>query len=160
MSEAMDFFEILKADDERKKFLAVEQAHELTLEMEKEAAKYMKLAQLAFDDELSILKDALRGRYLHLTYPIHGTAKWLKMLNSGEKIDNRKKYEEKEHFEYLTHRISEMLGYHIHIQEIRYFGWGENAFEVIFKIQDDTFDRLYELTIPDTEKLDREHLLY
>lgn len=160
MSETIDFFEYQRVAEEQKKFLAIEQAHELTLEMEKEATKYMKLAQLAFEDELSILKDTLRGRYLHLTYAVHGASKWLKMLNSGEKIDHRKRYEEKEQFEYLTHRISDMLGYHIDIQEIRYFGWGEIAFEIVFKIQDDAFGHLYELTIPDTEKLDREHLLY
>ena len=79
MDETMDFFEYQRIAEEQKKFSAVEQAHELTLEMEKEATKYMKLAQLAFEDELHILKDALRGRYLHLTYTIHGASKWLTM---------------------------------------------------------------------------------
>ena len=104
-----DFLEYQKKLEDEKMLFNIEQAHNLTVEMKNEANKYAKLAELAFNNELDVLKNSLRGRWLSLSYPVQGASKWLNMLSSGEKIDGRKKYEEKELYETLVHQISELL---------------------------------------------------
>ena len=118
-----DFVEYQKKLEDEKALFNIEQAHNLTVEMQHEADKYAKLAELAFNSELDVLKNSLRGKWLFLTYPISGASKWLHMLSSDEKIDGRKKYEEKEQYEYLTRRISELLDEEIEILRRYIMDW-------------------------------------
>lgn len=155
-----DFLDYQNKMEEEKKFLNIEQAHNLTIEMQTEAAKYAKLAELAFKNELDTLKDALRGRWMYLTYPVVSASKWLGMLASGEKIDGRKKYEEKEQYEFLTSQINELLDEDVEITEICFYGYGHDAYDVIFKLKNDSFGRKFELVIPETERLNKDNLDY
>lgn len=155
-----DFLEYQKKLEDEKALFNIEQAHNLTVEMRNEANKYAKLAELAFNNELDVLKNTLRGKWLFLTYPVLGASKWLHMLSSDEKIDGRKKYEEKEQYEYLTRRISELLDEEIEILEITFFGYECSAYNVVFKLKNDFFERKFELVIPETERLNKDNLDY
>ena len=155
-----DFLEYQKKLEDEKALFNIEQAHNLTVEMRNEANKYAKLAELAFNNELDVLKNTLRGKWVFLTYPVLSANKWLHMLSSGEKIDGRKKYEEKEQYEYLTRRISELLDEEIEILEITFFGYDCSAYNVIFKLKNDSFERKFELVIPETERLNKDNLDY
>ena len=155
-----DFFEYQKKLEDEKTLFNIEQAHKLTVEMNLEAEKYAKLAELAFKNELDVVKDSLRGKWLFLTYPVEGASKWMHMLSSGEKIDGRKKYEEKEHYESLVHRISELLDEEIELLEINFYGYERSAYDVVFKLKNDPFERKFELVIPETERLNKDNLDY
>ena len=155
-----DFFEYQKKLEDEKTLFNIEQAHRLTVEMQLEADKYAKLAELTFNNELNVIKDSLRGRWMFLTYPVEGASKWLHMLSSGEKIDGRKKYEEKDRYESLVHRISELLDEEIELLEINFYGYERSAYDVVFKLKNDLFDRKFELMIPETERLNKDNLDY
>lgn len=155
-----DFVEYQKKLEDEKALFNIEQAHNLTVEMQHEADKYAKLAELAFNNELDVLKNSLRGKWLFLTYPVVGASKWLHMLSSDEKIDGRKKYEEKEQYEYLTRRISELLDEEIELLEITFFGYDCSGYNVVFKLKNDSFERKFELVIPETERLNKDNLDY
>ena len=151
-----EWFEYRQKIEDQRKLLEIEAANRLSEDMAKEAAKYAKLAQLALEDKISVIKNVLRGRWLHLTYQVKGAQKWLSMKD--QKLDSRKKYDEKDSFEYLTHQIEELLDLKIEITEISVLGYDEAAFYVKFKIQEDPFGREYELAIPETEKLSKDNL--
>lgn len=155
-----DFLEYKKKLEEEKVLFNIEQAHRLTVEMQLEAEKYAKLADLAFNNELDVIKDSLRGKWLFLSYPVEGANKWLHLLSSGEKIDGRKRYEEKEHYESLIHRISELLDEEIELLEINFYGYERSAYDVVFKLKNDSFERKFELVIPETDRLNKNNLDY
>lgn len=155
-----DFFEYQEKLEDEKTLFNIEQAHKLTVEMRLEVEKYAKLAELALKNELDVIKDSLRGKWLFLTYPVKGASKWMHMLSSGEKIDGRKKYEEKEHYEFLVHRINELLDEEIELLEINFYGYDCSAYDVVFKLKNDPFERKFELVIPETERLNKNNLDY
>ena len=155
-----DFLEYQKKLEDERTLFNIEQAHKLTVEMQIEAEKYAKLAELAFKNELDVVKDSLRGKWMFLTYPVEGASKWMHMLSSGEKSDGRTKYEEKEHYESLVHRISELLDEDIELLEINFYGYERSAYDVVFKLKNDSFERKFELVIPETERLNKDNLDY
>lgn len=71
-----DFLEYQKKLEEEKVLFNIEQAHKFTVEMQLEAKKYAKLAELAFNNELDVIKDSLREKWLFLSYPVEGANKW------------------------------------------------------------------------------------
>ncbi len=156
MENTEEWFEYRQKIEDQQKLLEIETANKLSEDMAKEAAKYAKLAQLALKDKISTIKNVLRGRWLYLTYQIKGAQKWLFMKD--QKLDGRKKYDEKESFEYLTHQIEELLDLKIEITDISVLGYDEAAFYVKFKVSEDPFGREYELDIPETEKLSKNNL--
>lgn len=151
-----EWFEYKQKIEDQQKLLEIEAANKLSEDMAKEAAKYAKLAELALNDKISVMRNVLRGRWLYLTYAVKPSQKWLSMKD--QKLDGRKKYEEKDSFEYLTHQIEELLDLKIEITEISVLGYDEAAFYVKFKVLEDSFGREYELAIPETEKLSKNNL--
>lgn len=156
MEDMEEWFEYKQKIEDQQKLLEIEAANKLSEDMAKEAAKYAKLAALALNDKISVMKNALRGRWLYLTYAVKPSQKWLSMRD--QKLDGRKKYDEKDSFEYLTHQIEELLDLKIEITEISVLGYDESAFFIKFKLKEDPFNREYELSIPDTEKLNKDNL--
>lgn len=150
-----DLFEYRQKYEDQQKLLEIETAHELTKEMNREADKYAKLASLAFSDEIRTIKNVLRGRYLHLTYAAKGAQKWLSM--QSEKLDGRKKYVEKDQFDYLTSQIEDLLGLEVKLTSIHVFGYEEAAYYVRFNVKDYS-GREFELSIPETEKLSKNNI--
>lgn len=57
--------------------------------------------------------------WLYLTYPVKSAQKWLSMKD--QELDKRKKYDEKDSFEYLTHKIEDLLDLKIEIKGISAF---------------------------------------
>lgn len=156
MEDMEEWFEYKQKIEDQQKLLEIEAANKLSEDMAKEAAKYAKLAELALNDKISVMRNVLRGRWLYLTYAVKPSQKWLSMKD--QKLDGRKKYEEKDSFEYLTHQIEELLDLKIEITEISVLGYDEAAFYVKFKVLEDSFGREYELAIPETEKLSKNNL--
>lgn len=144
-----------KAEDQQK-LLEIETASKLSEDMAKEAAKYAKLAELALSDKIKTMKDVLRGRWLHLTYPVKSAQKWLSMKD--QKLDRRKNYDEKNLFDCLTRHIEELLDLKIEITDISVLGYDEVAFFIRFTLKEDPFGREYELSVPETEKLNKDNL--
>ncbi len=155
-NDTEEWFEYRQRIEDQQKLLEIETANKLSEDMAKEAAKYAKLAQLALKDKISVMKNALRGRWLYLTYPVKGAQKWLSMKD--QKLDGRKKYDEKDSFEYLTKQIEELLDLKIEITDISILGYDEAAFFIKFTITGDPFCREYELSVPETEKLNKDNL--
>jgi len=156
-----DYFEYVTSDIETRKVSEIEAAHDLVVEMKHEAEKFAKLANLAVNAEIQTLRNNLRGRWTHLTFPITGAKKWLAMLMKDDKIDKRKKYEEESDFKYLGHHIEELLDVEkdtITITSISSLGYDECAHYVVFRIKQS--DRVFELTIPETEKISEKNIDY
>ena len=150
-----DYFEYRQQMEDLQKLAEIDTAHKLAVDMQQEAAKYAKLAELAADDEIRVLRDSLRGRWVYLLYLTAGANKWLSM----PKENLPKVCEEKEHFDNLTDRISEALDTEIEITGISFLGFDNVAAYITFNIKNDHFDREFELTVPDTEKLCKNNLL-
>lgn len=150
-----DLFKYRQKYEDQQKLLEIETAHKLTQEMNREADKYAKLASLAFSDEICTIKNVLRGRWLYLTHAVKGAQKWLSM--QSEKLDGRKKYVEKDQFDYLTSQIKDLLGLEIKLTSIHFFGYEEAAYYVRFNVKDYS-GREFELSIPETEKLSKNNI--
>lgn len=150
-----DYFEYKQQMEDLQKLAEIDTAHKLAADMQQEAAKYTKLAELTATDEIRVLRDNLRGRWTYLLYLTTGASKWLSM--SKENLTDS--CEEKEHFDSLVDRISEALGIEIEITEISFLGPNNAAAYIAFNLKNDLFNREFELTIPDTEKLHKNNLL-
>lgn len=150
-----DYFEYKQQMEDLQKLAEIDTAHKLTVGMQQEAAKYTKLAELAANDEIRVLKDNLRGRWTYLLYLTTGASKWLSM--SKENLTDS--CEEKEHFDNLTDRISEALGTEIEITGVSFLGLNNAATYIKFNLKNDLFSREFELAVPDTEKLHKNNLL-
>ena len=154
-TKVTDYFECKQQMEDLRKLAEIDTAHKLAVNMQQEAAKYAKLAELAANDEIRVLRDSLRGRWVYLLYLTTGANKWLNM----PKENQADTCEEKEHFDNLTDRISEALDTEIEITGISFLGFNNVAAYITFTIKNDFFDREFELTIPDTEKLHKNNLL-
>ena len=150
-----DYFEYKQQMEDLQKLAEIDTAHKLAADMQQEAVKYTKLAELAATDEIRVLRDSLRGRWTYLLYLTTGASKWLSM----PKENLTDSCEEKEHFDNLVDRISEALGIEIEITEISFLGLNNAAAYITFNFKNDPFNREFELTIPDTEKLHKNNLL-
>lgn len=156
MEDWEEWIEYRQKAEDQQKLLEIETASKLSEDMAKEAAKYAKLANLALLDKIKTMKDVLRGRWLHLTYPVKSAQKWLSMKD--QKLDRRKNYDEKNLFDCLTRHIEELLDLKIEITDISVLGYDEVAFFIRFTLKGDPFDREYELSVPETEKLNKDNL--
>lgn len=151
-----DWFEYKQKIEDQQRFQEIENAHKLTIEMYNEAKKYTKLADLALSNEIQVMKDSLRCRWMDLSYPVRSAQKWLSMRTG--KLDGRKKYDEKNSFDTLTHNLEDLLGTKIEINSISYSGYDESEIFINFKLLDDSFIGEFELDIPDIEKLNKDNL--
>lgn len=150
-----DYFEYKQQMEDFQKLAEIDTAHKLVADLQQEAAKYTKLAELAANDEIRVLRDSLRGRWTYLLYLTTGASKWLSI--SKENLTDS--CEEKEHFDNLTDRISEALGAEIEITGVSFLGFDNAAAYITFNLKNDLFSREFELTVPDTEKLHKNNLL-
>lgn len=125
----------------------------LYAEMKDEAEKYQKLAELARYDIIDTLKRSVN--YCNYLFPIDNAIKWLKLRR--DKIDNRKKYVEKEHFEYLSGLIvSNITGRPIEITNIEYQCYIGARYQIDF----DCATKSFSLVIPSLDNLTTENFVY
>lgn len=80
--------------------------------------------------------------------------KWLEMINDKKnKIDKRKKYEEKDVYEMFLKDLKKLLGYDIEITHITQYGYEGYAYGVYF----DCMNHKFELKIPNMDMVDIKH---
>ena len=107
MAEAL-FFDVYTSESRykiHKNELKLNSADELVNDMYKEYCKYSKLLELAKKDRIEVIKDTVR--YMYYSEKLLTSAqKWIHMRDD-KSLDKRKKYEEKEDFEYLQNILRE-----------------------------------------------------
>lgn len=129
----------------------ISSANDLVMEMSKEYRKYQKLLKLAEEDRVAIVKGSVD--YLRITYAINNAVKWLDMIANG-KVDKRKKYEEKDSYEYLNRYLSEeIVGRKVTINSIIREGLTPYAYDFRFTLD----SKNYELVVPLLDKLSCEN---
>lgn len=134
----------------------IKEARALRHQMEDEAEKYKKLAKLAYDDEIKVVKE--NANYLYLDLCMEHAKKWLHVLKSGTKNDKNEKREWKEHYNFLVKRLNDLFGFKVKkIEEICQFGWDCSAYIVDFKIKNDNVKELLQLWVPVIDKLNKEN---
>ncbi len=79
--------------------LKLNYADELVEDMRKEYCKYSKLLELAKKDRIEVIKDTVR--YMYYSEKLLTSAQNWILMNEDKSLDKRKKYKEKEDFEYL-----------------------------------------------------------
>lgn len=80
--------------------------------------------------------------------------KWLEMVNDKKnKIDKRKKYEEKDIYEMFLKDLKKLLGYDIEITHITQYGYESYAYGIYFNCMNHKF----ELKIPNMDLVDIKH---
>ena len=94
-------------------------------------------------------------QYLRLPYSmIEKTQNWMHMLKNnkdmdGNKLDKRKKYEEKQSYDYILRKLQEFLGIEdIVIDKIYNYNYGQ-GWEIVFCYK----DTKWELTIPNLPRI-------
>ena len=75
-------------------------------DMYKEYCKYSKLLELATTNRIKVIKETVR--YMYSEKVFENAQKWIHMSND-ENLDKRKKYKEKEDFEYLQNILREEI---------------------------------------------------
>lgn len=124
-------------------------SHELSLTTAYEAEKWAKLADLAYADEVETVKKSVT--YTVLTSVIPKAQEWLNKVES-QKIDRRRKYDEKEAYDFLLITLKHQLfGEHpIEIVDILSYGYDNSAWWIEFTCNGIKFN----LAIPVIEHLD------
>lgn len=85
---------------------------------------------------------------------INKAKKWLEIVNDTKnKIDKRKKYEEKDIYEMFLKDLQKLLGYDIEITHIMQYGYEGYAYGVYFNCMNHKF----ELKIPNMDLVDIKH---
>ena len=85
---------------------------------------------------------------------INKAMKWLNMLeDKNNKIDKRKKYEEKDIYEMFLKDLKKLLGYDIEITHITQYGYEGYAYGVYFNCMNHKF----ELKVPNMDMVDIKH---
>lgn len=128
-------------------------ADELVNDMYKEYCKYSKLLELATADRIKVIKETVR--YMYYSEKIFENAqKWIHMSNDG-KLNKRKKYEEKEDFEYLQNILREEILKNNTAEIIGIFfeGYEKYLCEIEFKVLESSFTFIFRLVIPNLSEL-------
>lgn len=85
---------------------------------------------------------------------INKAMKWLNMLEDKKnKIDKRKKYEEKDIYEMFLKDLQKLLGYDIEITHITQYGYEGYAYGIYFSYMNHKF----ELKVPNMDTVDIKH---
>lgn len=117
-------------DEELKRYTELSEAESLFNNMKSEMKKYQKLAELAEADFLNVIKNKTYSEYLFIVGLCPKAKKWLSMVEN-EKIDKRKKYDEKESFDFLQNTLSEIFeDTEIRITKILSIGWDSYGYDL------------------------------
>ena len=136
------------------KLINIETAKQLHEEMKSNVEKYQKLSELTFNDYVQTVKANIN--YLEYLICIKGAIEWLMKLENGEKIDRRKRYEEKDCFDFFQNNLRKLFDKEITIKTIRMCGYEIYAYSVVF----DFGDKEYCIEIPDSNKINPKNFDY
>lgn len=132
--------------------LKLNYADELVEDMRKEYYKYSKLLELAKKDRIEVIKDTVR--YMYYSEKLLTSAQsWIYMCEDKH-LDKRKKYKEKEDFEYLQNILREEIFKNpfLEITSIRFEGYEKYNCSIEFKVIESDFIK-YEFVIPNLSLL-------
>ena len=132
--------------------LKLNSADELVNDMYKEYCKYSKLLELAKKDRIEVIKDTVR--YMYYSEKLLTSAqKWIHMRDD-KSLDKRKKYEEKEDFEYLQNILREEVFKNpsLEITSIKFEGYEKYNCSIEFKFIQSNFTK-FEIVIPNLSLL-------
>ena len=126
-------------------------ADELVNDMYKEYCKYSKLLELAKADRIKVVKDTVR--YMYSEKVFENAQKWIHMSND-ENLDKRKKYKEKEDFEYLQNILREdiLKNSTVNINGIWFEGYEKYLCEIEFSVIETDFST-FRIVIPNLSEL-------
>lgn len=126
-------------------------ADELVNDMYKEYCKYSKLLELATADRIKVIKDTVR--YMYSEKVFENAQKWIHMSND-ENLDKRKKYKEKEDFEYLQNILREdiLKNSTVNINGIWFEGYEKYLCEIEFSVIETDFST-FRIVIPNLSEL-------
>jgi hypothetical protein len=126
-------------------------ADELVNDMYKEYCKYSKLLELATADRIKVIKDTVR--YMYSEKVFENAQKWIHMCND-ESLDKRKKYKEKEDFEYLQNILREEILKNptVNINSIFLEGYEKYLCEIEFSVIETNFST-FRIAIPNLLEL-------
>lgn len=132
--------------------LKLNYADELVEDMRKEYYKYSKLLELAKKDRIEVIKDTVR--YMYYSEKLLTSAQNWILMNEDKSLDKRKKYKEKEDFEYLQNILREEIFRNpsLEITSIKFEGYEKYNCSIEFKIAkyDST---MFEFVIPNLSLL-------
>ena len=126
-------------------------ADELVNDMYKEYCKYSKLLELANADRIKVVKDTVH--YMYSEKVFENAQKWIHMSND-ENLDKRKKYKEKEDFEYLQNILRENIIKNptVNINGIWFEGYEKYLCEIEFSVIETDFST-FRIVIPNLSEL-------
>ena len=132
--------------------LKLNYADELVGDMYKEYCKYSKLLELAKKDRIEVIKNTVFYRY-YSEKLLNSAQNWI-LMSENKSLDKRKKYEEKEDFEYLQNILKEEIfkNSSLEIISIKFEGYEKYNCSIEFKIakSDST---MFEFVIPNLSLL-------
>lgn len=129
--------------------LKLNYADELVEDMRKEYYKYSKLLELAKKDRIEVIKNAIR--YMYYSEKLLTSAQnWIHMCEN-KSLDKRKKYKEKEDFEYLRNILREEIFENpsLEITSIKFEGYEKYNCSIEFKAD----STMFEFVIPNLSEL-------
>ena len=126
-------------------------ADELVNDMYKEYCKYSKLLELATADRIKVIKETVRYEYSEKAF--ENAQKWIHMSND-ENLDKRKKYKEKEDFEYLQNILRENIIKNptVNINSIFFEGYEKYLCKIEFSVIETDFNT-FRIVIPNLLEL-------
>lgn len=129
--------------------LKLNYADELVEDMRKEYYKYSKLLELAKKDRIEVIKDTVR--YMYYSEKLLTSAQDWILMNEDKSLDKRKKYKEKEDFEYLQNILREEIFKNpsLEITSIKFEGYERYNCSIEFKAD----STMFEFVIPNLSKL-------
>lgn len=118
--------------------LKLNYADELVNDMYKEYCKYSKLLELAKKDRIEVIKNIVR--YMYSEKLLISAQKWIHM-REDKSLNKRKKYEEKESFEYLQNMLREDIfkNSSLEITSIVFEGYEKYNCSIEFKVAESDF---------------------
>ena len=132
--------------------LKLHSADELVEDMRKAYYKYSKLLELAKKDRIEVIKDTIR--YMYYSEKLLTSAQSRIHMREDKSLDKRKKYEEKEDFEYLQNILREEIFKNpsLEITSIKFEGYEKYNCSIEFKVIESDFTK-FEIVIPNLSLL-------
>ena len=128
----------------------INKAKRLVDDMNTEVEKYIQLLELAKQNYVNTIKANIRYEKWILSFD--KVSKWLHMLDT-EKIDKRKKYDEKHHYDFINSELRDLLeDDSIEVVSVSSGGWESYYYSYEFKTNKDSEHKYY-LSIPNTNVL-------
>lgn len=132
--------------------LKLNYADELVKNMYTEYCKYSKLLELAKKDRIEVIKDTVR--YMYYSEKLLTSAQNWIFMREDKSLDKRKKYKEKEDFEYLQNILREEIFKNpsLEITSIEFEGYERYNCSIKFKVIESDFTK-FEIVIPNLSLL-------